>query len=88
MTMSSKVAEKIKSSDTDKNIMADICAVLEKKKIDFQKSSQSEIMIKDQKKKEILSIIKPLVGEDNFSILLEVVETKKTVYIRKKISTN
>ena len=88
MTMSSKVAEKIKSSDADKDIMADICAALEKKKIDFQKSSQSEIMIKGQKKKEILSIIKPLVGEDNFSILLEVVETKKTVYIRKKISTN
>ena len=57
-----------------------------KKKKKFQ-SSQSEIVVKDSTKKEIVEIISSLIAKDDLSLVLEVVETKKSVYIRKKVST-
>lgn len=84
--MSSSIASKINSSSSYQSIIADIVKLLEKKKMKFQ-SSQSEIVVKDTTKKEIVNIISSLIAKDDLSIVLEVVETKKSVYIRKKVST-
>ena len=83
--MSSSIAKKINSAKANTNIIDSICKALEEKKISYTKS-QSEIVIKDHTKKRIMNIIDTLIDKNNISLLLDVVETKKTVYIRKKIS--
>lgn len=84
--MSAIIASKINSSNSYANIIEDIGKLLEKKKKKFQ-SSQSEIVVKDTTKKEIVEIISSLIAKDDLTLVLEVVETKKSVYIRKKVST-
>ena len=84
--MSSSIASKINSSSSYPTIIEDIVKLLGKKKKKFQ-SSQSEIVVKDSTKKEIVEIISSLIAKDDLSLVLEVVETKKSVYIRKKVST-
>ena len=84
--MSSSIASKINSSSSYSTIIEDITKLLGKKKKKFQ-SSQSEIVVKDSTKKEIVEIISSLIAKDDLSLGLEVVETKKSVYIRKKVST-
>ena len=84
--MSSSIASKINSSSSYPTIIEDIVKLLGKKKKKFQ-SSQSEIVVKDTTKKEIVDIISSLIAKDGLSLVLEVVETKKSVYIRKKVST-
>ena len=84
--MSSSIASKINSSSSYPTIIEDITKLLGKKKKKLQ-SSQSEIVVKDTTKKEIVDIISSLIAKDDLSLVLEVVETKKSVYIRKKVST-
>ena len=84
--MSSSIASKINSSSSYPTIIEDITKLLGKKKKKFQ-SSQSEIVVKDSTKKEIVDIISSLIAKVDLSLVLEVVETKKSVYIRKKVST-
>lgn len=67
-------------------IIKDVCTLLEKKKIKFQ-SSQSEIMVKDKTKKDMVKLISSLIELNDLPKVLEIVEAKKTVYIRQKVST-
>lgn len=85
--MSSSIATKINSSSVYNSIIKDIEKLLEKKKINFQ-ASQSEIVAKKTTKKEIVDIISSLIGKEDLPVVLEIVETKKSVYIRKRVNTN
>lgn len=85
--MNSSIAAKINSSSAYNNIIQDIEKVLKKKKLKFQ-SSQSEIVVKNTTKKEIADIISSLIERKDLPMVLEIVETKKSVYIRKRVNTN
>ena len=83
----SSIAQKITSSTVYNSIIEDIGKALKKKKLDFT-SSQSEIVVNNTTKKEVLDIISSLIDKDDLHMVLEVVETKKSVYIRKRVNTN
>lgn len=84
--MSISMTAKNNSNVSNDDIIEKIGKALEKKGFKSH-ASQSEIVVKDTTKKEVLDIINSLIEKDDITRLLEVVETKKTVYVRKKIST-
>lgn len=63
--------------------MSDISSLLKKKKITHTHST-NEIIVSSSTKKEITSIIDSLIDNASRDILLDIVEAKKSVYIRKK----
>jgi hypothetical protein len=68
------------------NIMADIEEVLSSNDIQCKKS-RSEIVAIDSKKKRVKNLISSLISkETDYKLLLDVVEAKGNVYIRKKCS--
>lgn len=84
--MSSVFETKIKSSSTHKDIIPEICGILDEKKISYS-ASQSEILIKDEKKEKIKSIVYSLpIEKSDLDLLVEIVKAKSNVYIRQKIS--
>ena len=85
--MNSSIATKINSSSVYNSIIKDIEKILKKKKLKFQ-SSQSEIVVNATTKQEIVDIISSLIEKKDLPMVLEIVETKKSVYIRKRVNTN
>lgn len=74
-----------KIAELSKTILDDVAKVLTKNSVKFS-ASQAEIVIKDRKKKEICGLISSLPIDDcTLKCLLDVVEAKKKLYIRKRI---
>jgi hypothetical protein len=73
-------------NQTYPNIMADIEEVLDSNDIQCKKS-RSEIVAIGAKKKSVKNLISSLISkETDYKLLLDVVEAKGNVYIRKKCS--
>lgn len=62
----------------------DICKLFDKKKIKYE-ASQAEIVVHGKKKKEIKKLISSL-KIDKIDVVLDIVETKKKLYIRQRIA--
>lgn len=74
-----------KIAELSKTILDDVAKVLTKNSVKFS-ASQAEIVIKDRKKKEICGLISSLpIDTCTLKCLLDVVEAKKKLYIRKRI---
>ena len=74
-----------KIAGLSKTILDDVAKVLTKNSVKFS-ASQAEIVIKDRKKKEICGLISSLpIDACTLKCLLDVVEAKKKLYIRKRI---
>ena len=72
------------SDGTYKNIMNDIKQIFLKKKINFT-ASQSEIVIEGSNKKKVCALIGSLpIPKQQLPLLLDVVEVKNKVFIRRR----
>ena len=68
------------------NLMEDIKSLLTSKGMTFS-ASQSEIVVQNQTKKKVSKLIGSLpVPASTLKLLVEVVETNKSVYIRKRVN--
>lgn len=68
----------------NKNIMKEIASLLDKKKIDYKMVNPAEIKAQASRK-EIGNIVCQLpISKGDISIVIDIVETKKATYIRKK----
>ena len=68
------------------NLMEDIKSLLTSKGMTFS-ASQSEIVVQKQTKKKVCKLIESLpVPASTLKLLLEVVETNKNVYVRKRVN--
>ena len=77
--------DQVKSADYS-NLMEDIKALLTSKKMTFT-ASHSEIVVEKQTKKKVCKLIGSLpVPASTLKLLVEVVETNKNVYIRKRVN--
>ena len=82
------VEKQIKETRNYKNILDDVCKILDKNSVKYTRTSQSEIVVNDRKKKEIKGFVLslPNMTKESLTILLDIVETKKCTYIWKKLS--
>ena len=77
--------EQVKSGEYS-NLMEDIKSLLTSKGMAFS-ASQSEIVVQKQTKKKVCKLIGSLpVPASTLKLLVEVVETNKCVYIRKRVN--
>lgn len=76
--------EKEIKSISSSTAIKDICALFDKKKISYE-ASQAEIVVRGKKKKEIKKLISSL-KIDKLDVVLDIVETKKKLYIRQRIA--
>ena len=77
--------EQVKSGEYS-NLMEDIKSLLTSKGMTFS-ASQSEIVVQKQTKKKVCKLIESLpVPASTLKLLVEVVETNKCVYIRKRVN--
>ena len=77
--------EQVKSGEYS-NLMEDIKSLLTSKGMTFS-ASQSEIVVQKQTKKKVCKLIGSLpVPASTLKLLVEVVETNKCVYIRKRVN--
>lgn len=75
--------EKI-SSTAGSNIIKEISAILKEKKVDYSET-HSQIIVKNLTKKKVIGYLKSIAKENDLALLVDIVETKKKVYIRKRI---
>lgn len=77
-----------KLSKLSKTILDDIAGVLKKNSVKFN-ASQAEIVIENRTKKEICGLISSLpIDACTLKCLVDVVEAKKKLYIRKRIKND
>ena len=81
----SSFEEQVKSGEYS-SLMEDIKSLLTSKKMTFT-SSHSEIFVEKQTKKKVCNLMESLpVPASTLKLLLDVVETNKNVYVRKRVN--